>query len=79
MENQKTIVERYLKEMGLASEWYVVTPVYGDIKDEVVLQKDAPKAMDVKTVRVQLSYKNLQVLPPDKAKRRIADAIKQVV
>ena len=75
MDDQKTMVEKHLSEMGLAGEWYVVRPLAGDIKDEIILQKNAPKAADVKTVSILLSYQNLQNFPRDKIQKIIRSKI----
>jgi len=50
-----------LTEMSLSAEgWRVVVPAYGDIKDNVWLQKDAPRAADVKNARLYLPRRDLE-------------------
>ena len=78
MADQRTTIEGYLDELDLSAQgWFVVEPVYGDIKDNVWLQKKAPQATAVENARLYLPRKELENLPPDQIKEKILDAIRK--
>ena len=78
MADQRTMIEGYLDELGLSAQgWHVVEPVYGDIKDQVWLQKVAPQVADVENARLNLSRKELENLPPDRIKEKILEALRK--
>ena len=78
MADQRTMIENYLTEMSLSAEgWRVVVPAYGDIKDNVWLKKDAPRAADVKNARLYLPRRDLEDFPPDQIKKRILEALRK--
>ncbi len=61
--------------MSLAAKgWIVVEPNYGEGRDEVTLQKQADRAENVRTVRLNLSRKDLDDLSPTEIKKRILEA-----
>jgi hypothetical protein len=61
--------------MSLAAKgWIVVEPNYGEVRDEVTLQKQADRAENVRTVRLNLSRKDLDDLSPTEIKKRILEA-----
>ena len=78
MADQRTMIEGYLNELSLSAQgWHVVEPVYGDIKDNVWLQKDAQRAVDIENARLYLPKKDLEELPPDQIKKRILEALRK--
>jgi len=78
MADQRAVIEDYLDELSLSAEgWRVVEPAYGDIKDNVWLQKDAPQAADVENARLYLPRRDLEDLPPDQIKKRILEALRK--
>ena len=80
MADQRKMIEDYLIELSLTAEdWVVIKPVYGDVRDEVQLQKKALQAKDVKEVSLNLPMKDLEDLPPAQIKKRILDAISKAV
>ncbi|MCH7915628.1 MAG: hypothetical protein IH856_21775, partial [Deltaproteobacteria bacterium] len=77
MADQRAVIEGYLDELSLSAEgWRVVDPAYGDIKDNVWLQKDAPRAEDVENARLYLPRRDLEDFPPDQIKKRILEALR---
>jgi len=78
MADQRAVIEGYLDELSLSAEgWRVVDPAYGDIKDNVWLQKDAPRAEDVENARLYLPRRDLEDFPPDQIKKRILEALRK--
>jgi hypothetical protein len=73
--DQRTRIENILRKMSLAAKgWIVVEPNYGEVRDEVTLQKQADRAENVRTVRLNLSRKDLDDLSPTEIKKRILEA-----
>ena len=80
MEDQRTIAENLLSEIPEAKGYHVVEPIPGDKKDYIKIQKNAPNARDVVTVKIPLSDKNFRDsgdYPRESLKNIISDAIKQ--
>ena len=78
MADQRAVIEGYLDELSLSAEgWRVVDPAYGYIKDNVGLQKDAPRAEDVENARLYLPRRDLEDFPPDQIKKRILEALRK--
>jgi hypothetical protein len=73
--DHRTRIENILRKMSLAAKgWIVVEPNYGEVRDEVTLQKQADRAENVRTVRLNLSRKDLDDLSPTEIKKRILEA-----
>ncbi len=78
MADQRTMIEGYLDELSLSAQgWRVVVPAYGDIKDNVWLQKVAPLAAPRENARLYLPRRDLEDLPPDQIKKRILGALRK--